>query len=83
MRNICYNQRCKQAYDSTDPDDLDGFGNCPKCKANKQQLVREIEHLVEERRRNNPLPRMPNFNERYPEGVPINARGLGITFDGK
>ena len=73
----CYNKNCRESYQSNDPDDLEGFGKCPKCKMNKN-IIFETEKRLADRRRDNPLEKLPHFDKRFPKGVPISARDLGI-----
>lgn len=35
--------RCKQAFESTDQNDLDGYGNCPPCYAIVTDIAKRID----------------------------------------
>ena len=78
MIAICYTPACKKGYESNDLDDLEGFGKCDQCKAREKDVINKAARILANKVK---TPSLPHFNERYPMGVPINARDLGVTFD--
>ena len=78
MKAICYTPICKKGYDSNDLDDIEGFGKCDQCKAREIDVLNRAAQILVNKVKTQS---MPHFNKRYPMGVLINARDLGVTFD--
>lgn len=63
MNAKCY--YCHQGYDSSDIDDVDGFGRCDNCKAKLRDIIIKTDNILAARRRSNPLDLGPSFAERF------------------
>lgn len=76
--------RCGRAYQSEDPEAVEGFEKCNDCIELSKKIAIRVDLEMEKRRRENPSkydnPRAKLIQDllNAPEGTRINARDLGI-----
>lgn len=59
---ICFIPTCHQRYESTDPDDMEGFGRCDKCKANLINVMNKTAAILAQKTPREVTSAMDNYD---------------------